>query len=211
MDSGATDIYLKESAPLQTINYNHNPIRVTIPNGKSMVSSASTTIPISRLPKEALSGYIIPGLNKSLISVTKLCAAGCNVLFSDDECIVTFNGNEVLRGRKHDKNGLWYVPLLPDTSPTNYIFSREDRHFAGGIHQPTSMEETVKLRAAAPSSDSVGGYVFMWIVGLCCGWASGRLVIRYMRSCESERMTWSHTKSLRMVELVFEGLCGQRT
>ena len=73
------------------------------------------------------------------------------------------------------------------------------------------LQDNIQLRAAAPSSDSVGGYVFMWIVGLCCGWAPGRLVIRYMRSCESERMTWSHTKSLRRVELVFEGLCGQRT
>ena len=145
LDSGATDIYLKESAPIQAINYNHVPIRVTIPNGKSMISSASATLPIPQLPKEALSGYIIPGLNKSLISVTKLCAAGCNVLFSDDECIVMFNGNELWQGKKHDKNGLWYVPLLPDTSPTNYILQREDRYFAGGIHQSTTMEETLKF------------------------------------------------------------------
>ena len=76
---------------------------------------------------------------------------------------------------------------------------------------PKLLQIDQKLRAAAPSSDSVGGYVFMWIVGLCCGWASGRRVIRSMRSCESERMTWSHTKSLRRVELVLEGLRGQRT
>jgi hypothetical protein len=43
----------------------------------------------------------------------------------------------------------------------------------------------------------------MWIVVLCCGWVPGRLVIRYLRSCESERMTWSHTKSLCRVELIF--------
>ena len=52
----------------------------------------------------------------------------------------------------------------------------------------------------------------MWIVVLCCGWVPGRLVIRHLRSCESERMTWSHTKSLCRVELIFfDGLCGQRT
>ena len=43
----------------------------------------------------------------------------------------------------------------------------------------------------------------MWIVVLCCGWVPGRLVIRNLRSCESERMTWSHTKSLCRVELIF--------
>eukprot|EP00804_Cyclotella_cryptica_P023159 CCRYP_000369-RB/>CCRYP_000369-RB protein AED:0.52 eAED:0.42 QI:0/0/0/0.66/0/0/3/0/220 len=77
LDSGATDIYLKASAPIQTINYNHIPIGVTIPNGKAMVSSATATLPIPQRPKEALTGYIIPGLNKSFIPVTKLCAPGC--------------------------------------------------------------------------------------------------------------------------------------
>ncbi len=40
----------------------------------------------------------------------------------------------------------------------------------------------LELHTATLSSDSVGGYVFMQIVGICCGWASGRLVIRYMQS-----------------------------
>eukprot|EP00804_Cyclotella_cryptica_P027480 CCRYP_007451-RA/>CCRYP_007451-RA protein AED:0.41 eAED:0.39 QI:0/-1/0/1/-1/1/1/0/327 len=145
LDSGATDIYLKDSAPLQNINYNHVPINVTIPNGKTMSSSASATVPIPQLPNEALSGYIIPGLNKNLISVTKLCAAGCTVQFSDHECIVTFNSIEVLRGKKNNKNGLWYVPLLPDTSPGFSIPPRQAHNFAGGVHQSTTMEETVKF------------------------------------------------------------------
>jgi hypothetical protein len=43
-----------------------------------------------------------------------------------------------------------------------------------------------QLRAAAPSSDYERGYVIMWTVGVWCGWASGRLVNRYIRSCKSE-------------------------
>jgi hypothetical protein len=91
-----------------------------------MFSSATATLPIPQLPKEATMGYIIPGLNKSLISVTKLCATGCTVLFSDEECIVKYKGNEVLRGKKHNKNGLWYVPLLANNTPTDFIIQRED-------------------------------------------------------------------------------------
>jgi hypothetical protein len=60
LDLGATDIYLKASAPIQAINHNHIPIRVTIPNGKSMFSLATATLPIPQLPKEATMGYIIP-------------------------------------------------------------------------------------------------------------------------------------------------------
>ena len=51
------------------------------------------------LPKEATTGYVIPGMkNHSLISVTKLCRAGCKVLFSTDECIVVHNGIESVDG-----------------------------------------------------------------------------------------------------------------
>ena len=110
-----------------------------------MTSSASATLPIPQLPPEATTGYIIPGLNKSLISVTKLCAAGCTVLFSEDDCVVKFKGNEVLRGKKHDKNGLWYIPLLSTNQGSNFVIQRDDKQFAGGIHQSTSMEETIKF------------------------------------------------------------------
>ena len=110
-----------------------------------MTSSASATLPIPQLPPAATTGYIIPGLNKSLISVTKLCAAGCTVLFREDECVVKFKGNEVLRGKKHDKNGLWYIPLLSTNQGANFVIQRDDKYFAGGIHQSTSMEETIKF------------------------------------------------------------------
>jgi hypothetical protein len=126
LDLGATDIYLKDSAPIKSINHKHNPIQVTIPNGKSMISLATATLPIPQLPKEATTGYIIPGLNKSLISVTKLCTTGCTVLFRDEECIVKHKkGNGVLRGKKHNKNGLWYIPFLANNTPTDCIIQRD--------------------------------------------------------------------------------------
>eukprot|EP00804_Cyclotella_cryptica_P023160 CCRYP_000369-RA/>CCRYP_000369-RA protein AED:0.34 eAED:0.37 QI:0/0/0/1/0/0/3/0/451 len=50
-----------------------------------------------------------------------------------------YNGNEVLRGKKHKKMD------CANNSPTNFILQQEDRHFAGGLHQSTTMEETVKF------------------------------------------------------------------
>ena len=89
IDSGATDSYIKPTAPTKTKTTTHNRIQVTIPNGSSMESTAKATLQINDLPEQATSGFIIPGLNKTLISVTKLCNAGCKVLFSAKECIVT--------------------------------------------------------------------------------------------------------------------------
>eukprot|EP00804_Cyclotella_cryptica_P019678 CCRYP_016444-RA/>CCRYP_016444-RA protein AED:0.41 eAED:0.38 QI:0/0/0/1/0/0/3/0/339 len=125
LDSGATDIYLKDSAPLQNINYNHVPINVTIPNGKTMSSSASATVPIPQLPSGAVRIHH-PRTQQEF-------NLGCTVRFSDHECIVTFNDIEVLRGKKNNKNGLFFYP------------ARQAHNFAGGVHQSTTMEETVKF------------------------------------------------------------------
>ena len=103
---------------------------------------------LPKLPPQAQTGFVIPGLNKTLISVTKLCAAGCNILFNKDKCIVTHKGKVVLEGIHHHRNGLWYVPSLSDKPHTaNYIIQCNDTtKFAGGVHQSTSMEETIKIK-----------------------------------------------------------------
>ena len=97
LNSSSTDIYLKITAPNWSINTVHEYIKVTITNGSAMTSSAKATLDISKLPPEVQTSFIIPGLNKTLISVTNLCAAGCNVLFGDEKCIVTYRENVVPR------------------------------------------------------------------------------------------------------------------
>ena len=109
-----------------------------------MTSAATANIPHPTLPASAKSGYIIPGLNKTLISVPKLCAAGCNVLFNDHTCVVTYKGKVVWEGTKNVRNGLWYVPLNGDKKQYSYCIEN-DLPYAGGIHQSTSLEETIKF------------------------------------------------------------------
>ena len=144
IDSGATDNYITPRAPTTERNSNHNPVNVTIPNGGTMISAATANIPHPTLPTPAKSGYIIPGLNKTLISVPKLCAAGCQVTFNDASCTVTHKGKIVWEGKKNVSNGLWYVPLNGgDIKYQQNIHNNSP--YAGGIHQSTSMEETVKF------------------------------------------------------------------
>ena len=130
--------------PANDFNTQHNPVHVTIPNGGTMTSAATANIPHPTLPGSVKSGYIIPGLNKTLISVSKLCAAGCNVLFNDHTCVVTHKGKVVWEGTKNVRNGLWYVPLNGDKKQYSYCIEN-DLPYAGGIHQSTSLEETIKF------------------------------------------------------------------
>ena len=50
--------------------------------------------------------------NHSLISVTKLSEAGCNVAFGKTECIVSQNGKYLIRGTQNAESGFWYIPIL---------------------------------------------------------------------------------------------------
>jgi hypothetical protein len=96
-----------EEAPVIEKIANHNQIKVTLPDNSKPLSSHKCKLPLQNVPSPANEGYILPGMkNHSLISVTKLCNAGCEVIFSKNECVVKHKGNEVTRGIKHTSNGL---------------------------------------------------------------------------------------------------------
>jgi len=66
-----------------------NPLTVTIPNGSRVQSTHNCKLAIPELPEKAQIGHIVPGLaSKSLVSVIKLCNAGCEATFTKIECIV---------------------------------------------------------------------------------------------------------------------------
>jgi hypothetical protein len=80
--------------------------------------------------------------NHSLISVTKLCNAGCEVIFSRNECVVKHKGNEVTRGTKNTSNGLWYVPL---TNQNNSQTSAIDHGpTINSVYHTSTLAETIQ-------------------------------------------------------------------
>jgi hypothetical protein len=88
--------------------------------------------------------------NHSLISVTKLCRAGCKVLFSADECVVIHNGIEVLRGQLHPKNGLWYLPINQKQTDTTFVIHNDSKstqniHQANSVYHTSTLAETIQF------------------------------------------------------------------
>jgi hypothetical protein len=146
LDSGASDNYGKETAPSEKKTAKHDQISVTVPNGATMKSSHLTVFPIPNLPTKAKEGYIIPGLNKNLISVTKLCDHGCKVLFSSNECIVMHNNVEVIRGERSKSNGLWYIPLTKVHGAHNITIvddTKANLHEGNSAFHTSTMAETI--------------------------------------------------------------------
>ena len=157
LDSGATSHFLVTGAPTSGMTIATNPISVTIPDGSQVQSTHTCTVAIPELPDAARIGHIIPGLaSHSLLSVVKLCNAGCEVSCSKVECIVKYRGRIVLRGRKCSSTGLWMVPLDTRHSPTKIKTSGNEQvpehiQIASFAHEflgnliPTSSQEELAM------------------------------------------------------------------
>jgi hypothetical protein len=119
-----------------------------------MKSSHLTVFFIPNLPTKAKEGYIIPGLNKNLISVTKLCDHSCKVLFSRNECIVMHNNLEVIRGKRSKRNGLWYIPLIKTHGAQNITIvddTKANLHEGNSAFHTSTMAETITFSTNASS------------------------------------------------------------
>ena len=82
LDSGASSHFLLTEAPV-SYSIEHNLIKIRLPDGSQVQSLYTAELNNSDLPNAARACHIVPGLtSRSLISVVKLCDAGCEVTFT---------------------------------------------------------------------------------------------------------------------------------
>ena len=111
-DTGTTDHFLKEGAPVDVTEVETNPMEIGMPNGTIEKSTYTCYLRIPSLPKEFQKGQIAPGLShSSLVSIKKLCQGGCEVIFKEKECEVWYKKRKVLTGRAIGPGGLWILPI----------------------------------------------------------------------------------------------------
>ncbi len=93
LDTGATSHFFLTQAPIQNKRTDPHPISVCLPNGQTLRSTHKGDIPILHmLPPTARQCHLIPGMkNFSLISVGKLCDAGCQAIFNSTTVTITHN------------------------------------------------------------------------------------------------------------------------
>ncbi len=97
LDSGASSHFLLTDAPVESKVIAKNPIEIRLPDGNEVKSSHDAVLDLPQLPKAARLAHIVPGLaNHSLISVVKLCNAGCQVIMTDISCEVRYRGKTVV-------------------------------------------------------------------------------------------------------------------
>jgi hypothetical protein len=112
-DTGVSSHYLR-SSDSHTITGNTKPtITVGIPNGNMLQSTmAACQLSLPQLLITAREAHILPGLaHSSLLSIGKLCNAGCEAKFDDQQVVITKNNISLLRGERDRCTGLWRIPL----------------------------------------------------------------------------------------------------
>ena len=89
LDSGATSHFLVTDAPATHIVPANSPLAVQLPDGTHVHSTHTCDLDLLLLPQQGQQGHIIPGLaSHSLLSVVRLCNAGCEVIFTKIDCVV---------------------------------------------------------------------------------------------------------------------------
>ena len=148
LDSGATDHYLQQNPnPAHLPSKNYMPITVTLPNGATLKSTTDCTLPIPNMDKNAISGHVIPALNKSLISIGKICDANYTAVFTRNNVKICTNpvqipdNTVVFTGHRNFANGL-YVANLNDKQ--THLANKVDQ-----LHNATTKNAITFLYLAA--------------------------------------------------------------
>ena len=75
-------------------------------------SSYIAELNLPLLPQATRTAHVVPGLaSHSLVSVVKLCNAGCEVDIRNISCEIRYKGKTIVRCSKCTRTGLWMMPL----------------------------------------------------------------------------------------------------
>jgi hypothetical protein len=120
-DTGASSHYLRSCDPHTTTGHTKPSITVGLPNSAMLQSTmAACQLSLPQLPITAREAHILPGLaHSSLLSIGKLCDAGCEATFDDQQVVITKNNTSLLRGQRDHSTGLWRIPLTNNTESPN--------------------------------------------------------------------------------------------
>jgi hypothetical protein len=114
LDSGATSHFLTTNTPAINILPTAMPIIAYLPNGERVRSTHTCTLDIPSLPPGACAAHIIPSLAlHSLLSIVKMCNAGCTITFTKIGCTIVYCSQTIVCGHKCTQMGLWMIPLTP--------------------------------------------------------------------------------------------------
>jgi hypothetical protein len=111
-DSGTTAHYGTSELPVLNKVPCTKEICIRTANGAIMKATHEAKLDIPALPISARHIYIVPDLaDRTLLSLSQLCKANCQVVFDNRTVTVHHNGKTVVKGGMHDGTALWKMEM----------------------------------------------------------------------------------------------------
>jgi hypothetical protein len=139
-----------------------------LPNGSILTSTnEACQLDIQQLPDAARNAHVIHGLtHSSLLSIGKLCDAGCVAKFDANHVNIIHNDTILLTGNRDRRNGLWRLPLetphvtnlrhtIPHAPPTTCI----PNEHCNNAYQTQSIPDLINYLHAAAFSPAVSTWI----------------------------------------------------
>ena len=151
-DTGATGNFLAIGTPsLLEVEPAENPITVYLPDKSTTQSTHTAKLNIPELPTAARESHLFPALKgTSLISIPKLCDAGCIAIFDKQKVTIKLKQSHkvTLQGTRCPITGLWKIPIT--TNPVT--------HMANSVTQPQTTAELVQFSHATLGSPPLSSF-----------------------------------------------------
>ena len=148
-DAGATGHFVMAGAPVINVKPTTNPIRITLPDGQTIMSTHTCNLNIPWLPDFMTEAHIVPGMaHSSLISIKKFCDGGCKVMYDEYEVRVFYKGKMVLSGGRDARTGLWLLPIAEKDEKQRQV---NTAHAALDLQMPRADTATNASHFAAAS------------------------------------------------------------
>ncbi len=133
-DTGASDHYFTDKAPLLHVDTTAPTTTIRTATGEFKTSTGTAVLAIPSLPSiRARSGHIIPGFTNNLLSLRKLCDDDCTA-YLDKNILEVKNkqGTTILKGKREPSGAhLWRVNITqPTISPTTTTLTLTKPHSA---------------------------------------------------------------------------------
>ena len=126
VDTGATGNYIGLNMKCSNKQIAEHPIQVLLPNKQFVTSTHTAELPLPKLPLAARTAHIFPDFGETaLLSVGQCCDAGCDVQFSHDKVIISYNNETIITGSR-EHHGLWYIDIEEEKIALVKILRPED-------------------------------------------------------------------------------------
>ena len=125
-DTAATGHFITIDHPGELIE--HQPLEVKCANNSIMRSIATKLLYLPHLPTKARIAHVFAEMERSLLSISILCDAGCKCIFEEEKVTIMKNNNTIIQGKRDDDSTLWCIPTTVQLAPPPGISSNNNNN-----------------------------------------------------------------------------------